>query len=49
MEVAHSWIRLLVGYHSPKLAQHLDRVLLGWEQQTSDVFGALEVKVLSYD
>jgi hypothetical protein len=27
----HSWLRLLVVYHSPAVAQHLDRTLTGWE------------------
>jgi hypothetical protein len=27
----HSWLRLLVVYHSPAVAQHLDRALPGWE------------------
>lgn len=29
----HSWFRLLIGYHYPRLLMHLDRVLYqGWEQ-----------------
>lgn len=29
----HSWFRLLLGYHYPRLMMHLDRVLYqGWEQ-----------------
>lgn len=29
--VVHSWLRLALTYHCPKLVQHLDRVLPGWE------------------
>jgi hypothetical protein len=32
LSIIHFWLRLLVGYHLPKLLQHLDRVLPGWEQ-----------------
>ena len=31
LSTVHSWLRLLVMYHSPAAAQHLDRVLPGWE------------------
>ena len=30
----HAWTRLLVLYHSPTLAHHLDRVMPGWEKPT---------------
>jgi hypothetical protein len=43
VEVTHSWLRILVGYHSPKVAQHLDRVLLGWELPSTEAFGSVEV------
>ena len=35
IETVHSWIRLLVVYHSPAVAHHLDRVLPGWELAAS--------------
>ncbi len=28
----HFWLRLLLIYHNPIIAQHLDRVVPGWEQ-----------------
>ena len=28
----HFWLRLLLIYHNPVIAQHLDRVVPGWEQ-----------------
>ena len=31
LDLVHSWLRLLVVYHSPAVAQHLDRTLPGWE------------------
>ena len=31
-----AWLRLLVFYHSPALAQHLDRVWPGWEGETAE-------------
>ena len=31
LHVVCTWLRLLVAYHSPRLVQHLDRVLPGWE------------------
>lgn len=31
----HSWLRLLVVYHSPAVAHHLDRTIPGWEKATS--------------
>ena len=31
IQTMHSWVRLLVVYHSPAVAHHLDRVLPGWE------------------
>jgi hypothetical protein len=37
VEVVHRWLRLLLLYHSPELAQHLDRILPGWEQPAKDV------------
>ena len=35
IETVHSWVRLLVVYHSPAVAHHLDRVLPGWELAAS--------------
>jgi hypothetical protein len=32
----HSWMRLLLAYHFPALAQHLDRMLPDWEQAAFD-------------
>ena len=31
MRTVRAWLRLLVFYHSPAVAQHLDRVVPGWE------------------
>jgi hypothetical protein len=31
MSKVHSWMRLLLWYHCPELAKHLDNVRLGWE------------------
>lgn len=36
MHVAHSWLRLLVSYHSPTLCQHLDKAVPGWELPLSN-------------
>lgn len=36
MDVIHRWLRLLLLYHCPVLAQHLDRVLPGWEQPAKE-------------
>jgi hypothetical protein len=36
----HSWTRLLLTYHAPALAQHLDRVLPGWERAARGVSSA---------
>jgi hypothetical protein len=35
--LVHFWLRLLVTYHSPKLAQHLDRVVPGWEKASTEI------------
>jgi hypothetical protein len=37
VEVVHSWLRLLLLYHCPALAQHIDRVLPGWEMPAEEV------------
>lgn len=37
VDAVHSWLRLLVTYHSPALAQHLDRVLPGWEKSAKEI------------
>jgi hypothetical protein len=42
----HSWIRLLLIYHSPALAQHLDRVVPGWEKPSKEISTA-QVKTLN--
>lgn len=36
-DAMHTWLRLLVIYHSPSLAQHLDRVLPGWEKKAKEM------------
>ena len=36
----HAWTRLLVLYHSPALAHHLDRVQPGWEKPTRGLSAA---------
>ena len=35
LKTVHSWLRLLVVYHSPAVAQHLDRTIPGWEKAAS--------------
>ena len=35
LRTVHSWLRLLVVYHSPAVAQHLDRTIPGWEKAAS--------------
>jgi hypothetical protein len=35
LDSVHTRLRLLVFYHSPAVAQHLDRVLPGWEGSVS--------------
>ena len=41
LSVVHYWLRLLVLYHSPAVAQHLDRALPGWEKSlTAALSGA---------
>jgi hypothetical protein len=38
--ILHIWLRLLIGYHSPSLAQYLDKVLPGWEKPDhTNIFG----------
>jgi hypothetical protein len=46
LDCLHSWLRLLVLYHSPALAQHFDRTVPGWEQ-SSGVIKASEVSELT--
>eukprot|EP01039_Chlorochromonas_danica_P005573 gene5572-6136_t len=43
-EVVHRWLRLLLLYHCPALAQHLDRVLPGWEQPAKEASTAQAAK-----
>ena len=40
VDKVHAWTRLLVLYHSPALAHHLDRVLPGWERPTKGLSAA---------
>ncbi len=40
LDKIHSWIRFLLIYHSPALAQHLDRVIPGWEKPSKEISSA---------
>ncbi len=46
LDKIHSWIRFLLIYHSPALAQHLDRVIPGWEKPSKEISSA-QVRVRS--
>ena len=37
MEILSGWLRLLLSYHSPRLVQHLDRIVPGWEHPAEEV------------
>ena len=37
VSATHSWLRLLLSYHSPALVQHLDRVVPHWEHPAAEM------------
>lgn len=47
VDAMHTWLRLLVTYHSPTLAQHLDRVLPGWEKKAKELTSSQSSKLSS--
>lgn len=46
-DAMHTWLRLLVTYHSPTVAQHLDRVLPGWEKKAKELTSTQSSKISS--